>query len=44
MTVKPVVKACLYAFAVMRYGTKAWAWGLWIHPSSGLVIEPGRPG
>lgn len=38
MTVRPIVKAVLFALAEMRYGPKARDWGLWCTPRGDLIV------
>lgn len=40
MTVKPIVKAVLYALAVQKHGPRAWLWPMWMTSTMQLLIAP----
>lgn len=39
MTIRPIVKAVLFALAEMQYGRQARGLGIFMHPYRGLVIQ-----
>lgn len=38
MTLKPLVKAMIYALAYQRIGIRAYSLGLYMHPRKGLIL------